>query len=275
MNVSLQTLATSYRCLFVDVHGVLHDGNQAFAGAAEALRSARRAGLYVVVMTNSPSRIDVVAGRLGRASVTGDCYDAIVTSGELTWRHITDPATAARRPYFFCPKDGPSWVHDIAGRTESIDDADVVVAAAISVDTEAEYRASELGALLDRAAVRGLPMLCADSDVTYPLRGVIRLGPGWLARQYEQRGGKVVEFGKPCPPIYVEGLRVAGTPALTEVLMVGDNLRTDVLGAQRSGHHSLLVLRHGVHRDLDVKELDREMELVGARPTYIADSLQW
>jgi HAD superfamily hydrolase (TIGR01459 family) len=275
MMVTLKALAAQYRCLFVDVHGVLHDGNAAFPGATDALRAARAEGLFVVVMTNSPSRIEVVAGRLARAGVAPDCYDAIVTSGELTWRHVTDPATAPARPYFFCPDDGPAWVHEIASRTDNIDEADVVISAAISADTEADYLRSDLGALLDRAAARGLPMLCADSDVTYPLRGVIRLGPGWLAREYEKRGGNVYEFGKPCPPIYIEGLRVAGNPPLDKVLMVGDNLRTDVLGAQQSGHHSLLVLQYGVHRDLGAADLDREMQVVGARPTYVADSLLW
>lgn len=275
MTVTLQSLAARYRCLFVDVHGVLHDGNSAFPGAPNALRAARAAGLFVAIMTNSPSRIEVVAGRLARAGISSDCYDTIVTSGELTWRHLTDPVTAATRPYFFCPDDGPSWVHEIAERTDQIDAADVVVSAAISVDTEAEYQASGLAALLDAAAARGLPMLCADSDVTYPLRGVIRLGPGWLAREYEKRGGSVFEFGKPCSPIYDEGVRVAGNPAPHEVLMIGDNLRTDVLGAQRGGHHSLLVLQHGVHRDLGRTALEREMEAVGATPTYVANSLQW
>jgi len=275
MTASLRALAGRYRCLFVDVHGVLHDGNSAFPGATEALRNARAAGLFVVVMTNSPSRIDVVATRLARAGVAPDCYDAMVTSGELAWRHLTTPATAAVRPYFFCPNDGPAWVHDLPGRTESLDDADTIVAAAISATTEADYRASNLPALLDYAAARSLPMLCADSDVTYPLRGVIRLGPGWLAREYETRGGSVFEFGKPCAPIYAEGLRVAGNPVPTEVLMIGDNLRTDVLGAQRAGHHSLPVLQHGVHRGLATADLVQEMSATGAEPTYIAESLRW
>jgi hypothetical protein len=40
MMVTLKALAAQYRCLFVDVHGVLHDGNAAFP--APPMRCVRR-----------------------------------------------------------------------------------------------------------------------------------------------------------------------------------------------------------------------------------------
>ena len=90
-------------------------------------------------------------------------------------------------------------------------------------------------------------MLVADSDLVYPSGGSLRLGPGWIAAYYAGLGGNVTEYGKPFDPIYDEALALAGGAAPGEVLMIGDNLATDVLGARRRGFDSLLVLEGGVH----------------------------
>ncbi|HET6374951.1 MAG TPA: TIGR01459 family HAD-type hydrolase, partial [Methylocella sp.] len=49
----LSALAGSYQIIFCDVWGVIHDGVQAFAKAAEALRKFRAQGGKAVLLTNS------------------------------------------------------------------------------------------------------------------------------------------------------------------------------------------------------------------------------
>src|SRR5262245_54172237 len=57
----VREIAERYRTWFVDAYGVLHDGSAAFPGAVDALTRARRAGVTVVIVTNSGQRIDAVA----------------------------------------------------------------------------------------------------------------------------------------------------------------------------------------------------------------------
>ena len=62
--------------------------------------------------------------------------------------------------------------------------------------------------------------------------------------------------------------------------MVGDNLETDILGANRIGYHSLLIAS-GVHTLIDcdggisLSQLDGIEIAVGAQPNYVIDKLRW
>ena len=212
----LRELAPRYRCLFVDAYGVLYDGAAAFPGAPDALLRARAAGLKVCIVTNSASRIEVVAHRLAeRAGVTADHYDAIATSGELSWRYLDERQVPLDAPVFVITEDGgPAWVKDIGHPVVTdIRRAKALLVVGISYFTEAEFYESGFAETLQAAAKLDLPMIVANSDVTYPWRGVIRLGAGWIAELYAAMGGRLVEFGKPHRPIYDEARAVLGNPA--------------------------------------------------------------
>lgn len=271
----LRDLAPRYRCLFVDAYGVLYDGAASFPGAPEALLRARAAGLKISIVTNSASRVEVVARRLAeRAGIGPEHYDAIVTSGEIAWRYLTEHRLPPDAPlYVITEEGGPAWVADIGHTVVSdIRQAGVLLAIGLPYITEAEFYASDFAQTLQLAAARGLPMIVADSDETYPWRGVIRLGPGWIARLYAAMGGRLIEFGKPHRPIYEEASRALGEPALAEVLAIGDNLLTDIAGAAGFGIDSLLVLDGGVHGAQSLAQLH---DAPGPKPTYIAPRLAW
>jgi HAD superfamily hydrolase (TIGR01459 family) len=273
--IGLRDLAPRYRALFVDAYGVLYDGGTPFPGAAEALAGARAEGLAVCIVTNSASRVEVVAQRLAeRAGVTPAHYDALVTSGELSWQYLCDRRLPLATPvYVLTEEGGPAWIADISQRrVDDVNEAGALLAVGMPHLTEAAFHASDLEETLRVAAGRGLPMIVADSDETYPWRGVIRLGAGWLARRYAAMGGALVEFGKPHRPIYEAASAALGHPAPHEVLAIGDNLLTDIAGAAGYGIDSLLVLEGGVHGGQSPAEL-RGAD--GPEPTYVAPRLAW
>jgi ribonucleotide monophosphatase NagD (HAD superfamily) len=113
-----------------------------------------------------------------------------------------------------------------------------------------------------------------DSDVTYPHNGVIRLGPGWIARRYTELGGETIEFGKPYAPIFAAACHLCRARP-EDIIMIGDNLATDIAGADRMGLSSLLVLKHGVHGGLSDSALVDATRIHGATPTYIAPTFAW
>ena len=107
----VREIAERYRTWFVDAYGVLHDGSAAFPGVVEALILARRTGVTVVIVTNSGQRVDAVAARLAGAGIAADCYDHIMSSGELSWRHI-EQLDALSRLFLLYPSGGPLWLFD-------------------------------------------------------------------------------------------------------------------------------------------------------------------
>lgn len=275
----LGEILNRYKVILTDAYGVLHDGRKVFQGVNEALRRARDAEKKVVVVTNSPQRIGGTIARLNSVGVEAKGYDAVVTSGELTWHdlELRNLANAKLpRVHFIMEGTGVHWHADVRNeRVTTMDEADLIIAAGMPYLTEPEALLSPLIDALSRANARDLPMLVADSDETYPENGQVRLGPGWIARQYEKLGGTVVEYGKPFDPIYDEAIGVAGTVEPQDVLMIGDNLQTDIRGAVRRGFDSMLVLEGGVHGWLAPVDLAALIASVGVAPTYVAPSLRW
>lgn len=273
----LRAVISRYNTLLVDVYGVLHDGGNIFPHAAEALREAKHHGVKVIVLTNSTLRAGAVAERLAEGGLGPECFDHVVSSGELTWRHL-DAIAGSRPPSLRLLEGGPwpAWVSAL--RNPIVDharDADAVVAIRVLFLDDAGYARTGIGEELAAAKGKGLPMIVADSDETFPYHGSIRLGPGWLARRYREIGGETIEFGKPHAPVYREAMRLAGDPDPASVLMVGDNLLTDIAGARAAGMDSLLVVRHGVHGDLSLDEIERRGRSLGTVPTWVIPCLCW
>lgn len=276
--VQLKEIVGDFKALFVDVYGVLHDGGEAFPGALAALRQARSLGLPVVIVTNSAQRIDAVAERLGQSGIASDAYDHIISSGELACRHVEHlNRTAQRLPRLCVIRDGPSprWVSPLPNVTTAVPEAaDLLLVAGLAPRTEEDALASGIDTLLTAALRHGLPMIVADSDETYPYQGRIRIGPGWVARRYAKRGGETLDLGKPYAPIFKEAARLAGHPEPQTILMIGDNLKTDIAFARRMGLSSLLIHRHGVHRDLSIDELAHAAAQLGIVPDFVTPSFK-
>jgi HAD superfamily hydrolase (TIGR01459 family) len=267
-------IAERYRTWFVDAYGVLHDGSAAFPGVVEALILARRAGVTIVIVTNSGQRVDAVAARLAGAGIAADHYNHVMSSGELSWRHI-EGLDGLSRLFLLYPTSGPLWLNHL--RHPIVDDlaeADLMVAADMPHRTEEAARAGDLLTMLETAATLRLPLLVPGSDVTYPHNGVIRLGPGWIARRYAELGGETIEFGKPYAPIFAAACHLCHAKP-EEVIMVGDNLATDIAGANHLGLASLLVLKHGLHGGLSDAALAEAAHSHDAAPTYIAPAFNW
>lgn len=275
--VQFTEIIAGFKALFVDVYGVLHDGGDAFPGAVMALRHARGLGLTVVIVTNSAQRIDAVADKLKQSGIAPDAYDHIISSGELACRHIEHlNRTAPRLPRLCVIRDGesPGWVSPLPNVMTAVPEAaDLVLLAGLQPRTEEDAIAGGIDTLLTAALRHGLPMIVADSDETYPYRGQMRIGPGWVARRYAKRGGETLDLGKPYAPIFKEAARLAGNPQAHTILMIGDNLKTDITFARRMGLASLLVHRRGVHRDLSLDEVAQAGQQIGVVPDFITPSL--
>lgn len=273
----LRDLISRYGTLLVDVYGVLHDGGDIFPHATEALREARRQGAKVIILTNSTDRAEVVAERLADRGFGADCFNHVVSSGELTWRYLgAAPDNALPKLRLLEGAPWPNWVDHL--RNPIVDhagDADAVVAIRVLFLDDEGYARTAIAGELEAARDNGLPMIVADSDETFPYHGSIKLGPGWLARRYREMGGETIEFGKPHAPVYREAMRLAGDPDPSSVLMVGDNLLTDIAGAKGAGMDSLLVIRHGVHAANSLEEIEAQAKALGTVPDWAIPYLRW
>lgn len=237
----------AYRALVCDVWGVVHNGVAAYRPACEALVAWRRAGGLVVLVTNSPRRPDDVALQLDGLGVPRAAYDAIVTSGEMTRRHIL--AAGHREILHIGPARDLPLLDDSGLVRVDAERAEAVVCTGLN--DEDNESPEDYCALFEGLVARGLTLVSANPDIVVERGPVMLWCAGALARLYEDIGGTVVQVGKPYEPIYREALetiaRLGGPSGATAgILAVGDGIPTDIRGAVDHGIDALFVTG-GIH----------------------------
>jgi HAD superfamily hydrolase (TIGR01459 family) len=285
----LEELAPNYDAIVCDVWGVLIDGVRCHAEAARALEKFRAQGRPVILVTNASRPDEEVERQLAGLGTPADCYDDLVSAGELTLAAIV--ARAGQACHHLGPASDTGLFASAAERLGAplrkvgIDVADYVVCTGL-VDDEHE-RPEDYDRVLEAMLRRDLPMLCANPDVVVAVGDRLCYCAGALAERYARLGGRVEHFGKPHPPIYAEAqARLAamrsGPIAPDRILAIGDGIATDLAGAARAGFDCLLITT-GVHMDalhpgggeLDPAALDELLAGAPAEPQALARRLVW
>jgi len=280
----LSAIAECFDHVLLDQWGVLHDGRRVYPGVRDALVGLRRAGKRILVLSNSGRRAAENAERLATLGLPRDSFDFLVTSGEATWRALQHGDGApfgrlGRRCLLITRGDDRSVVAGIdLDLVERPRDADFILLGGF----DDGFADPALWApILDEALSHGLPMICANPDLTMITPSGLAPAPGRMARDYAEKGGEVVHVGKPYAPIYGACLELLGNPDPARVLAVGDSLDHDILGGRRMGMPTALVIA-GVHAPAfaaaaSPTEKVRVAEALAgeSRPDWVMPTLAW
>ncbi len=287
----LAELADGYDVILCDVWGVLHNGAVCFKKAAEALRQFRAKGGSVALITNSPNPSWIVRAQLDKLGAPGEAYDAIVSSGDVTVSLLIERADL---PLFHIgPASEQALFAEVlaltghAPRLAPLDEAGFALCTGL-VDPMRESPA-DYDARLAQMLKRGLDLICANPDIVVQDGANLIYCAGAIAERYAEMGGRVIQAGKPFPPIYERALGYArelrgGGIDRARVLAIGDAMRTDIKGACGQGLASLFVTS-GIHREelhggkenaaLDAAALRQFAEAAGFAPTAAIAELVW
>ena len=244
----LREIADRFDHVLLDQWGTVHEGKAVFPEARDCIRTLRAAGKRVVILSNSGKRSDDNAERLAKLGLPADEHDGVLTSGEVVWRGLQERAAP---PFDQLGRRALLIGSNVLSMIDGLD----VVAVTNPMRAEFIWLASldETNANpeawrddLEGFAARGLPMLCANPDLTmFTSKGLLP-APGALARLYAELGGTVHYIGKPHAAIFAAALRQLGDPRPERVLVLGDSLDHDVEGGRRAGMLTALITS-GVH----------------------------
>lgn len=271
----IAALAERYGVFLLDQFGVLHDGQQPYPAAVEALSALKRVGKTVALISNSGKRAKPNERRLLKLGFEAGSWDHFVSSGEVAWHIFNDMVVSGALPAgtkcLLISRDGDRSA--IEGLplvlTERGDDAELVLIAASESD---RYGLDHYRRLLGPAAERKAPCFCTNPDRIMLTAVGPRFGAGEIADLYEQLGGSVTRIGKPYPAIYEAALALTGHPALSDVICVGDSVEHDIAGGRAAGVATALV-KSGILADSgDLTGLFQEL---GAWPDYTLDAFRW
>ena len=117
-----------------------------------------------------------------------------------------------------------------------------------------------------------LKMICTNPDLVVDRGEKREYCAGTIASIFQEVGGKVEYFGKPYPLVYTLSANVKNK----KILCIGDNLNTDIKGANNLNLDSLFIT-NGVHRSefKEEHELEKLLKKYNVRSNYFQSELIW
>ncbi|MCX7521347.1 HAD-IIA family hydrolase [Microbacterium sp. STN6] len=249
--------------ILADLDGVVYRGEHAIAHAVESLNAASRSA-RVGYLTNNASRTDTaVATHLSDLGLTVAPAD-VVTSPQAAMRLL---ARRVEPGATVLVVGGDGLVDELTkagyGVTRSADDGPAAVVQGFSKDVGWRDLAEASFALGSDA---DMPWIATNTDWTLPVERGLAPGNGTLVSAVHSAVGRLPEVaGKPETPIFDAATERF---AARHPLFIGDRLDTDILGANRAGMDSLMVLT-GVDHAKQLIAVDRN-----SRPTFIVEDLR-
>lgn len=272
---SLEALCVRYDAFFIDLWGVLHDGTALYDGALDVLKTLRHSKKKIILLSNAPRKAEKVVETLDRLGITDSYYDALITSGQTAHDMLAHSNQWGLHYYYLGPSKDEDVIDDLPYQKTTISaHASFVLNAGFEKDFQ------DIDAILptlERLLKARLPLICINPDLEVVKQDGTRMWcAGWVAQRYEHMGGTVTYIGKPYPLVYQEAF-AASRVEPTRTLAIGDNLLTDILGANHADIDSLLITggilksEHGAIAD-DAR-LQRLCDQAGAQPTFVAQTL--
>jgi len=259
-----------------DIWGVVHNGLAAFPSAVDACVRFRQRGGTVLLLTNAPRPTPAIEEQLAKLKVPRDAWDAILTSGDLTLSLI---AQRRDEPLAHLGPDRDRGLFDGQRLTMvGLQDARAIVCSGLFDDereTAEDYRERLTG-----PASRGVPLICANPDITVARGDRVIPCAGAIAALYESIGGTVIYAGKPYLPVYDRAFEiiaaVRGKPvSKAATLGIGDGINTDIRGALTAGIRPVLVASPVHLPELTEATLAHAVAPLPGRPIAAMAALSW
>lgn len=251
--VTVDALLARYEVLLFDAYGVLVRSDGAVAGAPALIRRLEDQGIEYFVLTNDASRLISTSAQRYRDAGLPIPTERVITSGSLLTRYFDEHDLAGAPTLVLGEGDAVEYARQAGAQLLALEpDADpaVVVLAELSSASLLADMEAILTATLRRCD-RGEPprLVLPNPDLIYP-RSVDTYGltagaaaatfEAILADRYPGDTPRFDRLGKPYPFIYEEGAVRAGVD-LDQMVMIGDQLGTDVRGALEFGVDAALV----------------------------------
>jgi len=257
------------KTILLDMDGVIWRGYEPVIDIKSLFDKIDQLGCQPFCVTNNAtSTVDGYLEKMKNFDVELSS-DQILTSAEATAKFLEDHIQKGSSVYVIGEEGLKETIakhgFDISDQPETDHSGAVVV----GLDFNITYKKIYLAANLIR---EGALFLGTNPDKTFPMPGGVAPGAGSIISSVESASGTVpVIIGKPENFLYQLALeRSDSLPE--ETLMLGDRLETDILGAQRSGIRTGLVLT-GISSLEDAENWKPRPDMIGETALDILENL--
>jgi glycerol-1-phosphatase len=229
--LSARDLGARYDGILLDLDGVCYRGSQVLPGVTDRIDRLREVGIALRFVTNNSTRTpEAVVAHLAGFGISAHA-DEVVTSSQAT-ADLLAPGTR-------CLLIGMDGLREALTARGCVVEVEASEAEAVVVGMDTTLTWDKLCAATT-AIDRGARFLGTNADVSFPVAEGLWPGNGAILSALTAATGVEPEVGgKPFPPLFELAAKDLGPGPL---LMVGDRLDTDIVGAQQLGWDTLLVL---------------------------------
>jgi len=264
----LSQIQGKYDAFLIDLWGVVHNGVELYPNAVEVLKNLNKFNKRFVLISNAPRPSKSVEKYLLNLKMDKIFLKNVFTSGEAALQTLKKNSYG-KKFYHIGPQRDKDLISGLEKNQTVIEKCDFILCTGLFENEEAslDYYKNLL------KKYTKLIMVCTNPDLIVHRGSQSEYCAGSIALTFEKLGGKIVYFGKPYPEIYNFCIKKNET-----ILAVGDNIRTDIKGANIMKFDSLFITG-GIHRNeftnSSIKDYDKILKKYKVKVNYYQEKLTW
>ena len=263
----LSSIAKNYDLFYIDLWGVLHNGISLHQEAVRALNELEQEGKEYVLLTNAPRPSQAVRVFLKNMQLDENIRNHVFSSGEASLNYLKNNFANKKFYHLGPPRDFDLFKEFEKDKSQSIENSEYLLCTGLfeKYDKDLSYYKNLFEKNINKQ------MICTNPDLIVDKGDKRELCAGSVAMVFEKMGGKVTYFGKPYPEVYNQSIDNKNK----KILCIGDNLNTDIKGANLLNYDSLLI-SNGVHKkEIEEHGLESVSKNYEAICNFTQSQLKW
>ena len=262
----LSDIFETYDTFVIDLWGVMHNGIALNPKAIEAIKQLTKNSKKIVFLSNAPRPSSKVINFLLKMNMNKKYLSNVMTSGEAAMHAINENRFGKTFFHLGPPRD-TSVFEKVKKNKVELENCDFILCTGLFDEYEDNLNFYK-NFLRDHISKT---LVCTNPDLIVHRGKKEELCAGSIAKVFEELGGQVVYFGKPYKEVYDMCFN-----SNEKVLAIGDNLRTDIKGANNLNIDCVFITE-GVHRDEfnEYSELEKLLRKYKVKANFFQRELKW
>ncbi len=275
---NFESLLKNYKVVLFDAYGVIKNYMGLIPGIEKTFDWLKKNNKAYYIITNDASRSpELLAEAYHEGGLHAITSDRIISSGMLA-KEFLELKVKKGLVAFLGTEESAHYIEHPGLETlplqhikeENMND----ITALVLLDDEGFDWTDGLNKAVNLLRQRTIPAIIANPDGAYPVNNRdVGIAIGALSYMVEKiTGRKFIRFGKPDSQIFmfVWEFIVQQHPGISkkDIVMVGDTLHTDILGGNKFGLDTVLVLTGNMRPE----DYESKIFSTGIAPTYVCES---
>jgi HAD superfamily hydrolase (TIGR01459 family) len=272
----LSEIFSNYDTFVIDLWGVMHNGIKLNPQAIEAINHLKNNAKKIVFLSNAPRPSAKVIDFLLKMKMDKQYLSNVMTSGEAAMNAINNNKFGKKFFHLGPPRDVAIF-EKVKENSTTIDNCEFILCTGLFDEDDPDVNKSQLhendldyykNFLIKHISKK---LVCTNPDLTVHRGDKEEYCAGYVAKIFEELGGETIYYGKPYKEIYNMCFDKS-----EKVLAIGDNLRTDIKGANNLNIDCVFI-SEGVHRDEfnNISELQTLISKYNVKANFVQKELKW